>query len=94
MLLTTIQLSREHAALVTYTCCILHNLLSIRRPQQYLQKLAPQPNVQQPDLMWQEDETLVGLQAQWRNTTHRAAVYVRDHLCDFYNSHVGKVPWQ
>ncbi len=88
------QIGPENAALVGYTCCILHNLLSIRRPQQYLQIVKAQDNGPQPDRTWENAATMHGLQVQGGNNARQAGVHVRDHLRDYYNSAAGAVEWQ
>ncbi len=84
-------LSPTNAALVTYTCCILHNLISKERPKPWLQEVAPQPHPTYPDQWWQNAQTLDGLQHFAGNTGLDTAKVVRDHLKDYYSSDSGKI---
>ncbi len=84
-------LSPTNAALVSYTCCILHNLISKERPKTWLQDVAPQPHPAHPDHWWQNAQTLNGLQHFAGNTGLDAAKVVRDHLKDYYSSASGRI---
>ncbi len=88
------QLDPGNAALVVYTCCILHNLISLEKPRAFMQHVAEQPHPANPNLFWQNPQTLAGLQQNAGNTGREAAKEVRNHLKDYYNSHVGEVPYQ
>ena len=83
-----------NAAKVTMVTCILHNLLSTRRPKQYLGVTSDQPAPVHPNLDWQDDNTLASLQTQQGSTYRKAGQAVRDHLRDYYNSELGAVEWQ
>ena len=88
------QLNPENASIVTYTCCLLHNLLIQKRPRDYLRQVAQQSDPASPDLLWQDDVTLDQLQTMGGHTSLNEGKIVRDHLRNYYNSHVGSVPWQ
>ncbi len=68
VLLKVMMLSTTNAALVTYTCCILHNLISQERPKPWLHEVMPQPHPAYPDHFWQNARTLDGLQHFAGNT--------------------------
>ena len=93
VLLTCMQLLPKNATLVTYTCCLMHNLLVKKRPQPYLGDVADQHAQAAPGEDWQDADTLDNLQHIGGNTALKEAKIVRNHLRDYYNS-VGAVPWQ
>ena len=93
VLLTCMQLAPENASAVTYATCVLHNMLSIMRPKDYLSVVAQQTDVDGTDLRWRDLETLAGLQRTRGQRSRQEAVNIRDHIRSYYNG-VGAVPWQ
>ena len=95
-MLTTMQQHPHRVQSIVMACCIMHNLLTIRYPQQHAQVV----DVEDPDThnvipgAWQDEEKLVGLQTIGRNTSAKVAKIQRNYLKDYYNSPIGKVSWQ
>ena len=94
MLTTTIQLHPGHAIVVTYAAVILHNMLIAKRPHEYLHAVARQTDPDDPDLVWQDEVTLDGLDRMRGKRGREEAKIVRDHLRDYYSSPNGAVDWQ
>ena len=88
------QLLPNNAALVTYTTCVLHNLLIAKRPHEYLNRVSAQAAPNAPDLQWHDADMLLNLQRLRGHTDLKAAKVVRDHLRAYYNSPSGAVEWQ
>lgn len=78
----------ENVKVIVMACCIMHNMLIDRNTF---------PNLDETDL---EDPTppdthqLVELERLTGNTSHKNAKDMRDYLCNYYNSPVGRVKWQ
>ena len=87
------QLSLENASAVTYATCVLHNMLSIMRPKDYLSVVSQQTDVDGTDLAWRDLDTLANLQRRRGHRNRQEAVHIRDYLRSYYNG-VGAVPWQ
>ncbi len=87
-------LNPENAALITHTCCILHNYIARERPKLHERLIAEQPQVLNPNLNWQDPQILVGLERQAGNHGLEAAKVLREHLKTYYTSDVGEVYWQ
>ncbi len=86
-------LNPENAALVTHTCCILHNYIAQERPKLHEKIVSEQPEVLKPDLDWQDPRVLVGLQRQAGNHGLEGAKVMREHLKQYYTT-IGAVDWQ
>ena len=90
---TSIQLRPENAASVTFACCVLHNMLSMMRPKQYMSTVAPQADTEAATAEWRDQDTLDKLVARRGQRNRQEAVCIRDYLRNYYNT-IGEVPWQ
>ena len=81
---------------IVLAACVLHNILRDRYPSdQNLQLDREDP--QTHDVMdgpWRDDEPLVALENRGGNTSTNPGKVQRLYLKDYYNSPVGRVPWQ
>ena len=96
ILLGTINAKPEKVQLITYACCVMHNLLIEKRPGQHLQDVVRVPVAPgaADDVSWQTGDTLAELVRLRGNTGNKLAKAQRNHMCDYYNSPLGAVPWQ
>lgn len=78
-------------------CCVLHNLMRVRRPSEQ-NNIVDREDTETCEVVpgaWrQEPDNLVGLEALRGNTTTKTAKEQREYLKEYYNSEVGRVPWQ
>ena len=88
-----IQLRPESASAVTFACCVLHNMLSIMRPKQYMRTVSAQADTEAATAEWRDQDTLDKLVARRGQRNRQEAVSVRDYLRNYYNT-IGEVPWQ
>lgn len=96
-MLTTMQQKHQNVQIIVMAACVMHNLLSVRRPMQ----LAGMADLEDPDThelvpgSWREDqEVLHSMRKMGGNTSLKAAKLMRDYLKEYYNSEAGSVSWQ
>jgi hypothetical protein len=90
------QICPDNVERVVTAACILHNLLLNTYPQcaSQIADLEDPITHEFVDGSWRDDNDLLGLQPLAGNTSHKQAKINRNYLCKYYNSPVGRVPWQ
>ena len=84
----------ENVNSIVYAMCVLHNLLIVERPKEYLRTVTEQPAIlDPPDYSWQLEDVLDTLAIERGVRPDIRAKAMRDHLCSYYGS-VGAVSWQ
>lgn len=91
-MLTTLHQHPKTVEKIVYASCVLHNMLSIKRPQAYLEVVAEQANPAVPALEWRDADTLLHI-TRARERDMKVPKSIRDHLQRYYTT-VGSVPWQ
>lgn len=84
ILLGTISLSVEKVELITYACCLLHNFLALKAPENYLSAESI------------EEDGQCHLQKMDQQSANRAsnnAINIRNEFKNYFNGE-GAVPWQ
>ena len=95
-MLKTFQQKPQNVETIVMACCVLHNLLRINYPSaqnQVVDQEDPETHQIVPGA-WRDQRTLTALEVLKGNNTTTPAKAQRDYLCSYYNSDVGKVPWQ
>ncbi|KAJ8023950.1 Protein ALP1-like [Holothuria leucospilota] len=98
--LTTMKQEPKNVKTIVYVACVLHNLIRTRRAAAAVMEEGDQVDNQTSDLIpgsWRtvrQAEHMPGLQRMPGNRSHKRAKDQRDHLCTYYNSKLGSVPWQ
>ena len=95
-MLTTLQQDPQRVEIIVMCCCVLHNLLQTRYPQQaahLLDRDDPNNHNLVPGA-WRDDNALLGLQTIGRNTASKAGKLQRNYMRDYSSSPIGKLPWQ
>ena len=94
-LLTTMPQQPETVSTITLSCCILHNLLRIRRPYAELPADLEIPDTHQlvPGT-WREGREQGDMEEIYRGHTNAQASRQRQYLVEYFNTEAGSVPWQ
>ena len=81
---------------IVYASCVLHNYLRVKYPrmqQHIIDDEDPATHALLPGA-WREYQHLAALEVLRGNNATRCAKGMRDYLCGYYTSEVGRVPWQ
>ncbi len=94
-LLNTLQVRPQTAQHIVHACVCLHNLMRARYPAQQnaLLDMEDQNHNFIPGA-WREDEVMAGIRVQGGNFQTHSGNVQREYLKLYYNSRVGRVPWQ
>ena len=88
----------ENVESVVMCCCVLHNLLRMRTPARareatMIDREDPESHQVIPG-EWRDHATMRALDALKGNNSTNKAKAQREYLKQYYNSDVGRVPWQ
>jgi len=76
-------------------CCVLHNLLRLRKPNADLPVDTENPDTHEivPDI-WRGNSELPDMAGNYRGYTNVEANIQRQYLVEYFNSEAGSIPWQ
>lgn len=93
-LLTTMQQHPKTVQSIVMACCILHNFLRQKYPNdENADHEHPVTHAVVPGA-WRQEQGLTNLQILQGNTSTKAGKSQREYLREYFMSDVGSVPWQ
>lgn len=99
-LLTTMEQEPENVQTIVYAACVLHNLIRTKSALAAAMAEGDTVDTQTGNITpgsWRaggQAAPMVGLERLPGNTSNKRAKMQREHLCAYYNSELGSVPWQ
>ena len=94
-LLTTMPQQPDRVTTIALSCCVLHNLLRLRKLNTDLPVDNENPDTHElvPGI-WRDNSELPDMAGNYRGYTNVQANSQRQYLVEYFNSEAGSVPWQ